>query len=339
MKFLKIWSGIALAIFVFGCGSDIPTVSEPDVPALMDALMAPPTTSEIDLVLATFDRLTYPCEGAGFEIVDTREGQFAMLSLVAYQSDGFRIYGVISRPKAEGTYPLLLYNHGGESGMFGNELDHPLAFGFVQVASAFRAEPVRWFGQQFISEGMASPWDADVSDALVMLSCAEQLPNVDASRVLAFGGSRGGGVPLLAAIRAPGRFHSVVELFGPTDFFDPGFRDDLEALVTGTEDTRPGVGFLKTELLEPYIRGDLSLEEARLALLRRSALYFVNRLPPLQIHHGTADEIVPISQSDRLAAQMELRNLSVEYFQYPGVGHEPELGGELLLRILSFLGR
>jgi hypothetical protein len=28
----------------------------------------------------------------------------------------------------------------------------------------------------------------------------------------------------------------------------------------------------------------------------------------------------------------------VEYFQYPGVGHDPRLGGELLIRVLSFLG-
>jgi len=97
--------------------------------------------------------------------------------------------------------------------------------------------------------------------------------------------------------------------------------------------------FLKAEVLDPYIQGELPLEEARMALLRRSALYFADRLPPIQIHHGTADEIVPISQSDRLVAQLERSNLPVEYFQYPGVGHEPELSGELLLRILSFLGR
>jgi len=165
------------------------------------------------------------------------------------------------------------------------------------------------------------------------------LPNVDASRVLAFGGSRGGAVSLLAAIRAPGRFRSVVELFGPTDLFDPNFRDDLEALVNGTDDSRPGVGFLKTEILEPYINGGTTLDDARRALIRRSAIYFADRLPPVQIHHGTADEIVPISQSDRLAAQLEMINRPVEYFQYPGVGHDPQLGGQLLIRVLSFLGK
>jgi dipeptidyl aminopeptidase/acylaminoacyl peptidase len=330
---------ILLVIASMGCGADTPTISEPDIPALMDALMVPPTAEEVRQIVAEFDRLIYPCDDAGFEVIETREGQFAVLSLVAYESGGLRIYGVISRPKAEGTYPLLLYNHGGDSGLSANELDHPLAFGFVQVASAFRSEPVRWFGEQFVSEGRASPWDADVADALVMLSCAERLPNVDASRVLAFGGSRGGAVSLLAAIRAPGRFRSVVELFGPTDFFDPNFRDDLEALVNGTDDSRPGVGFLKTEILEPYINGGTTLDDARRALIRRSAIYFADRLPPVQIHHGTADEIVPISQSDRLAAQLEMINRPVEYFQYPGVGHDPQLGGQLLIRVLSFLGK
>lgn len=334
---MKQWF-ILLLIAGIGCGADTPMISEPDVSALLDALMVPPSTEEVQQVVAEFDRLTYPCGDAGFEVIDTREGRFAVLSLVVYRSGGLRIYGVMSRPKAEGTYPLLLYNHGGDAGLFANELDHPLAFGFVQIASAFRSEPVRWFGEQFVSEGASSPWDADVTDALIMLSCAERLSNVDASRVLAFGGSRGGAVSLLAAVRAPGRFRSVVELFGPTDFFDPNFRNDLEALANGTDDSRPGVEFLKTEILDPYIHGDLTLDDARKALIRRSAIYFADRLPPVQIHHGTADEIVPISQSDRLAAQLEMIDQPVEYFQYPGVGHDPQLGGELLIRVLSFLG-
>ena len=322
-------------VWVVGCGADLPTQSDPT--AMLDALMAPPTEVEIATVRAIFDGQTYVCEDEGFEVVDTHSGQFANFSLVAYHSDGLRIYGIVTRPKVAGTYPILLYNHGGESGLSTTELDHPLAFAFVQVASSFRSEPVVWFGETYRSEGDPSTWDGDVKDALVMLSCAEKLADADASRVVSFGGSRGGAVSLLAAIRMPNRFLRVVELFGPTDFFDPIFRADLQAWLDGAVDTRPGVTLLRQEVVEPYLNGMLSLSEARLALLRRSALYFCERLPAVQIHHGTVDDIVPISQSDRLAAHLEDLNANYEYFQYEGKGHDPNLGDELLGRILAFL--
>jgi dipeptidyl aminopeptidase/acylaminoacyl peptidase len=177
----------------------------------------------------------------------------------------------------------------------------------------------------------------DVKDALVMLSGAVRLPGFDGSRVVAFGGSRGGAVSLLAAIRMPGRFERVVELFGPTDFFDPIFRMDLQSWLEGAIDTRPGVTLLRQDVVDPYLNGSLTLDEARLSLLRRSAAYFAARLPPVQIHHGTMDDVVPISQSDRLAARLKSLNSESEYYRYPDKGHDPNLGIELLGRILAFL--
>lgn len=326
---------VLILVFVVGCGSELPT--QPSAREMLVALMMPPTEAEIDVVAAEFAQQTYVCEGGGFEVLDTRDGQFADFSLVSYRSDGLRIYGIVTRPKIAGRYPILLYNHGGESGLTTTELDHPLAFAFVQVASSFRSEPVFWFGETFLSEGEPSTWDGDVRDALIMLACAERLPDVDVSSVVAFGGSRGGAVSLLAAVRMPNRFIRVVELFGPTDFFDPIFQNDLQALLDGAVDTRPGVELLRQEVVDPYLEGVVSLANARLALLRRSAIYFANRLPPVQIHHGTADDIVPISQSEHLAAQLASLNAPHEYFRYEGKGHDPNLGDELLPRILAFL--
>jgi len=49
-----------------------------------------------------------------------------------------------------------------------------------------------------------------------------------------------------------------------------------------------------------YLDGKTPLQEARLALLRSSAVYFADRLPRLQFHHGAKDLIVPIQHSQRL---------------------------------------
>ena len=64
---------ILLVIASMGCGADTPTISEPDIPALMDALMVPPTAEEVRQIVAEFDRLIYPCDDAGFEVIETGE--------------------------------------------------------------------------------------------------------------------------------------------------------------------------------------------------------------------------------------------------------------------------
>jgi dipeptidyl aminopeptidase/acylaminoacyl peptidase len=104
--------------------------------------MAPPSEAEISLIISEFDQQTYASEDDGLEVIDTRLGQFTDLSLVSYHSDGLRIYGIVTQPKIAGTYPILFFNHGGESGLTTTEMDHPLAAAFVQVASSYRSEPL-----------------------------------------------------------------------------------------------------------------------------------------------------------------------------------------------------
>lgn len=59
----------------------------------------------------------------------------------------------------------------------------------------------------------------------------------------------------------------------------------------------------------------------RRELLQRSPLYFADRLPPVQIHHGTADDIVPLSQSQRLRDTIAASGS--ELFAYDGGDHLP----------------
>lgn len=43
---------------------------------------------------------------------------------------------------------------------------------------------------------------------------------------------------------------------------------------------------------------------------------------PLQIHHGTADTSVPVEFSQKLKKQMQEKNKTVEYYEYPGDDHD-----------------
>ena len=159
-----------------------------------------------------------------------------------------------------------------------------------------------------------------------MLSAAlASEPALDPQRLGAVGISRGGGVAMLIALRDP-RFKRVVEFFGPTDLLDVFGQEMAEEALRGQLRVLPGTDYLNRTLLQPLRAGTLGLEAARLELIRRSAVYFARRLPHLQVHHGTADPLVPVSQAQRLIAVMESLGRSAPDFEaylYPEGGHHP----------------
>jgi dipeptidyl aminopeptidase/acylaminoacyl peptidase len=329
-------AGVCWLLFLLAaCGDD--SVLAPTRQDLVDRLFSPPRASEVASALEMFAGRRIQSAPDGLTIVDTRSESFADLSLVSYRStDGLRIYGVIAAPKEPGSYPILLYNHGGDNGLSPAELNHPLAAGFVQVASSFRSEPVRWYGTEYRSDGPASPWDRDVDDALILFANARDWLEGDPDRAMVLGASRGGGVALLAAARRPDWFRGAIDIFGPTDLFDPVWRPMADSLAAGGSDTRPGMDFFRDDIVLPYLDGSLSLVDARLGLIRRSSLYFADRLPPVQIHHGEEDNVVPPSQSARLAEKLESLGSFHEYFTYPDMGHEFPLGPLQIPRIILF---
>ena len=328
-------TALLLVGLLLGCGDDAPLSPGPS--DALDQLLATPRSEEIATVLADLALRTPAGSASDLSVLETRSETFADLSLVSYPSEGRLQYGVVATPKTAGPFPILLYNHGGDGGLSPEELDHPLAAAFVQVAPSFRSEPVRWYGTNYTSEGDASPWDRDVDDALNLFACARDLPQVDEGRAIALGASRGGGVSLLAAARHPEWFQAVVDVYGPTDLFDPVWRPIADSLAAGGTDPRPGMDFFRNEVLVPYLAGSLSLAGARSELIRRSSLYFADRLPPTQIHHGDADLVVPPSQSARLADRLQSLGRSFEYFVYPAAGHTFPLGPEQIPRMLLFV--
>ncbi len=77
-------------------------------------------------------------------------------------------------------------------------------------------------------------------------------------------------------------------------------------------------------------------------LVRRSPVYFADRLPDLQIHHGTADEVVPVGEAERLIEVMVALGRGepdFESYLYPGGTHNPLTLSGSIPRSQSFLGR
>lgn len=298
----------------------------------LDALFAPPTEAERQALLAEWATRDVSAQEvqthATFPVDRTR--QDFDVRVVSHAVGGVTHYGALLVPqglRADTTLPVVVYAHGGDGGIAVEDAANLLELvswdrRYVWVVPSFRDEPLTANGQTYRSEGPASPWDRDADDALALLNVALQtVPQADPQRVGVFGISRGGGVALLMAVR-DARIRRVLDLFGPTDFFDGYVQDIVEdALRAGTYDL-PGFDVLNARFVQPLKAGAVTIPQMRTELLRRSPVYWPERLPAVQVHHGDADETVDVSQSRRLASVMRGRS-DFAYYEWPDGEHNP----------------
>jgi len=343
---------LAAALLLFGCGDSLSGPDPGDVVAGvdLDVLFAAPTSTERAQVDEDWASRSPVAEGVAEEGERVAElgGVPVRIRIVSHLVDGHRHYGLIVEPQEApfDPVPVLMYAHGGEGGVSLEELllvASALQLSgddFVLAAPAFRSETLRVGAESWLSEGPASPWDRDVDDALALLEVVlATVPFADPNRLGVVGLSRGGAVALLMGIREP-RIRGVVSFFAPTDFFGPFVRGVFRETLLGRPPSLPGVGFLAQEIIEPLREGTMAESEVRLELLRRSSARFAERLPAVQIHHGTADGIVPVEEAEHLIAAMDLLGRGPPDFQaflYPGAGHSPIQMPESAGRTRAFL--
>ena len=276
--------------------------------------------------------------------VDTR------VRVVSHTVGGVLHYGAIIVPTgaAPGSLPVIVYTHGGDGGVDMDETISQLPFllgtdlqNYVFVAPSFRAEPLIFDGTTYQSAGPASPWDRDVDDALALINVVgATTPEADLDQIGVVGFSRGACVAMLMAARDP-RIDLVVEFFGPTDFFGPFVQDVLEEALLGSLRDLPALETLYEQFILPLKNGEITIADMRPELVRRSPVYFADRLPQLQVHHGTADETVPVGEAERLVEVMMGLGRSApefEWYLYEGGGHDPLLPGAIA-RTSDFLSR
>lgn len=317
-----------------------------------DRLFAPPTAAELEVVERDWARRDVSVRG--YTVVDTMQARLAGVSsevrIVSHTVDGRRHYGAVLAPAgaAPGSLPVLVYLHGGDGGVSLDEvmlvlgIAPALARSFVVVVPSFRSEPLRLGAAVYASEGPPSPWDGDVDDALALVNVAlATTPAADAGRVGVLGFSRGATVGMLMAIRDP-RIDQVVAFFGPTDLLGTFAQDVVADALRGRPRDLPGLDYLDAAYIQPLKAGDLSIAEARLELLRRSPRYFARHLPQLQLHHGTADPVVPASEARSLDEALRALGRTApdyEFYLYEGGVHTPLSLAGSLERTADFLQR
>ena len=303
----------------------------------LSALFAPPAPAEIEIVRS--DWVARQPAVISWTVHTSATILSHPVWIVSQRIDGERHYGAIRFPadfQPDRSYPVLVYNHKGNYLFLEAELavlDSALAGDcpaqeFIYVMPSFRGEYIlsSYLGT-FTSQGAQSRLNYDVDDSMALLAdVLAHVPQADAARVVTLGVSRGAGVSLLQGARDR-RLRRLVDYFGPADMFLPSLRADAEYWVEHggppPDAVNDAVLPQVMEIVLPYVDGVTPLAEARRALLQSSPAYFGQTMPPLQIHHGTADEAVPIGHSNSLNGKLGALGDAppFAYYTYPGGDH------------------
>jgi len=301
----------------------------------IEELFASPEPAELESIRREWDQAALEPSGVVEERAFTLDNGDRM-RVVSHLVGSQRHYGVVIVPAgdhAPASLPVAINLIGFGSRMVLEVPPEASAYAgeYVTILPSFRGHELRFGDQTWLSDG--DPFDqcdGGSNDALAFLAVAlATMSEAEPSRLVALGGSRGGNVAMLAAIRHAG-VDGVVELAAPTNYLVPEFLDHPNLTV----------------LYERYFVRDLldggdDLAEARRRMIACSPLFFAEDLPPLQAHHGTADQNVPFAQAEALAARMQQLGRSApsfELFAYPGGDHRLAEDRETISsRIGSFL--
>jgi len=204
---------------------------------------------------------------------------------IVYASDGLKITGLLSKPKGDGPFPLIVVNHGGfePAQHLGGLLDLFARLGYVAVASDYRG-----VGH---SEGHREVAHGEVADVLSAITYAQNQPYVDRKRVVMWGFSHGGTIALLAAARAPA-IQAIVVVEGPVDLA-ASYRhwanlNAQSAASLAPKDIQRLVGSTPEEKPDEW--------------KARSPLFCADKIKcPVYLIYGANDAVVPVAEGVRMA--------------------------------------
>lgn len=203
---------------------------------------------------------------------------------ITYVSDdSLEVKGMLVQPKATGTFPVIIFNRGGNKDFSRLTISSMISFtaklaseGYVVIASQLR--------ETLGAKGKDEYGGAELNDILALTTTIQQLEKADTARVGMFGWSRGGMMTYMALTQMP-RIKTAVVGNGPTD---------LISLATA----RPK---LERDVFATSIPGYEQNKETELK--KRSAIYWpeqLNKKTSLLILCAVNDEQIPYTQSIQL---------------------------------------
>ena len=249
-------------------------------------------------------------------------------TLISYPSDGLQIYGFVNVPRGEGPFPVIIALHGYIEPAVYQTLDYTTGYadalaraGFLVLHPNLRGYRPSDDGENLFRVGMAT----DVLNLIALVKAQAGLPGLleqaDGEALGLWGHSMGGGISTRVLTVSPAVKAAVLYAAMSGDE-----RQNYEAINSWSYS----------------IRGLEELAVPQENLPRISPIYFLDQISAaVSIHHGAADEIVPLEWSQDLCTRLTDLGKSVECFTYSGMPHTFNGEGEQLFkqRVIEFFNR
>ena len=224
--------------------------------------------------------------------------------------DGREISGLLHRPapRFAGKRPVLINIHGGPEGQARPTFQARWNYLLDQLGVAIVRPNVRGstgYGKTFVKLDNGPHRQEAVQDIGALLDWIAQQPDLDASRVMVYGGSYGGFMSLAVATHYSSRLRGAIDVVGISSFITflentESYRRDLRRVEYGDE-------------RDPQMRAYFE---------RVSPLYNAAHIgKPLFVIQGANDPRVPRAESEQMVATVRKKDVPVWYLLGMNEGH------------------
>jgi dipeptidyl aminopeptidase/acylaminoacyl peptidase len=259
--------------------------------------------------------------------------------LASYRSEGLKIYGLLTIPsgtRPRAGWPALVFIHGYIPPAQYRTLERYVAYvdGFARAGYIVFKIDLRGHGNSEGTPGGAY-WSPDYTiDTLNAFASLRQFPQANPERIGMWGHSMGGYLTLRAMVVEP-RIRAGVIWAGVVGTYDD-MLNRWRRRPASQAQIPPG-GLRRRELFLARFGSPQSNPGFWNAI---TAHNYLEQVSPIQIHHGIADAVVPVSFSQRLAQSLREARRPHELYTYPGNDHNLSQSFSLAMqRSIAYLDR
>lgn len=235
--------------------------------------------------------------------------RFPEPELVSFRSfDGLSVPAWVYRPPGDGPHPVIVQIHGGPESQSRPGFSSTFAYWVNELGAAVIRPNVRGssgYGKTYLKLDNGELREDSVRDIGALLDWIAEQPDLDAGRVLVYGGSYGGYMVLASLVHYNDRLLGGVNVVGISNFVS--FLENTEAY---RRDLR------RAEY------GDERAPEMRVHLEAISPLTSMDRVSrPLFVAQGLNDPRVPAGESEQVVAAVRENGGDVWYMLAKDEGH------------------
>jgi dipeptidyl aminopeptidase/acylaminoacyl peptidase len=263
--------------------------------------------------------------------------------IASYRSEGLKIYALLTIPDGEappGGWPAIVFNHGYIPPSVYRTTERYIAYVDWLARNGYIVFRIDYRGHDR-SEGAASGAYGDPGytvDVLNAVGSIKQFPQANPERIGMWGHSMGGYLTLRAMVISPDIKVGVIWAGVVASYPDMLTRWRRGSNATPTPGASPfGGRSWRSGWLERFGTPE---ENPDFWNSVSANAYLADLSGPIQLHHGTADESVPLEFSQLLSEQMQQAGKTVELYTYEDDNHNlSNYFSQAMTRTIEFFDR